>query len=101
MRFIKLRPARTDRIGYVLAFALCAVSFLAYALLEPEPHTHFLFPTLYPAIIAAGWHGGFAAAATERSSPPPEAPTVLRPTRSFAVPILTPSSRSACSSPAA
>ena len=63
MRFIKLRPARTDRIGYVLAFALCAVSLLAYGLLEREPHTHFLFPTLYPAIIAAGWYGGFWTAA--------------------------------------
>ncbi len=63
MRFIKLRPARTDRIGFLLAFVLCAVSLLAYGLLEREPHTHFLFPTLYPAIIAAGWYGGFRAAA--------------------------------------
>ncbi len=58
MRLNKLRHGRADTIGYLLAFALCGVSLLAYGLLEHEPHTHFLFPTLYPAIIAAGWYGG-------------------------------------------
>jgi K+-sensing histidine kinase KdpD/ActR/RegA family two-component response regulator len=63
MRFIKLRPARRDTIGYLLSFAFCAVSLVAYGLLDREPLAHFLFPTLYPAIIAAAWYGGFAAAA--------------------------------------
>ena len=62
MRFTRFRPARTDRIGYLLAFALCGVSLFAYGLLERESHAHFLFPTLYPAIVAAGWYGGFRAA---------------------------------------
>ena len=86
MRFITLRPARTDRIGYLLAFALCAVSLLAYGLLEREPHTHFLFPTLYPAILAAGWYGGFvAAAAATILSAAASAYWFLPPSRSFAV----------------
>ncbi len=58
MRLIRLRHGRADKIGYLLAFVLCGVSLLAYGLLEHEPHTHFLFPTLYPAIVAAGWYGG-------------------------------------------
>jgi K+-sensing histidine kinase KdpD/ActR/RegA family two-component response regulator len=86
MRFIELRPARTDTVGYLLAFALCAVSLLAFGLLEREPHTHFLFPTLYASIIAAGWYGGFAAAATATVfSGGASAYWFLRPTYSFAV----------------
>jgi K+-sensing histidine kinase KdpD/CheY-like chemotaxis protein len=66
MRFTKLRSGRADTIGVLLALALCGVSLAAYAYLERGTHTHFLFPTLYPAIVAAAWFGGFwpAAAAT-------------------------------------
>ncbi len=60
---LQLRRRRTDTLGYVLAFVLCGISLVAYGILERGPHTHFLFPTLYPAIVAAGWYGGFGAAA--------------------------------------
>jgi K+-sensing histidine kinase KdpD/ActR/RegA family two-component response regulator len=86
MRLPKLRPGRANPIGFVLACALCGLSLAAYAVLEREPHTHFLFPTLYPAIVAAAWYGGFwpAAVATLISAAASDY-WFLPPTGSFAI----------------